>query len=548
VVLKFNLNAMIVKKERWQHCSFFICSVLLWGGLSNMHAVAQVGQIEISRVQQMPNLPAPYDMRDWKQVAFQYDSIIFSLNATGQFLPVMHLRASGVNYPSLQPILLDSYVGSASSGNQAEAINIIPSVVGASLIGINKSNQGGTNWVLKVKDFFNKTNGQNVYLNGASSSSGSDWWYDMMPNVFFYQLYSQYPTTQDFDGQFTTIADRWLAAVHAMGGSATPWTVPQMDYRGFNLSTMTPNSSGVSEPESAGTIGWILYHAWLKTRNKKYSDGAQMALGFLSGLSFNPAYEIQLPYGTFVAAKMNAELGTHYDIAKMVNWSFDQSSKRNWGTIVGSWGDAGNMDVSGLVGEVDNPNTGYAFAMNGFEQAAALVPMVKYDKRFARAIGKWTLNLANASRLFYPAYLPAANQDDFTWSSSHDPHSVIPYEALKQTSNGKNLYGTGDAKRNGWAQTNLGLYGGSHVGYLAAVVKPTDVDGILLLDVNKTDFFGQNAFPSFIVYNPYASIKQVTLPLGGQTYDIYDAVSETIIKTGATGNTPVNVPADVVTG
>jgi hypothetical protein len=70
---------------------------------------------------------------------------------------------------------------------------------------------------------------------------------------------------------------------------------------------------------------------------------------------------------------MNAELGTNYDIEKMVNWSFDQSSKRNWGTIVGSWGDSGNIDVSGLVGEVDNPNTGYAFAMNGFEQAAALV-------------------------------------------------------------------------------------------------------------------------------------------------------------------------------
>jgi hypothetical protein len=329
-----------------------------------------------------------------------------------------------------------------------------------------------------------------------------------------------------------------------MGGSTTPWTVPQMDYRGFNLATMIPNSSGVSEPESAGTIGWLLYHAWLKTGNKKYLEGAQMAIVFLSGLSFNPAYEIQLPYGSFVAAKMNAELGTHYNIEKMVNWSFDQSSKRNWGTIVGSWGDAGNINVSGLVGEVDNPATGYAFAMNGFEQAAALVPLVKYDKRFARAIAKWTLNLANASRLFYPAYLPPANQDNLTWSSTYDPHSVIPYEALKQTSNGKHLYGTGDAMRNAWAQTNLGLYGASHVGYLAAIVERTDVDGILLLDVNKTDFFGQNAFSSFIVYNPYAVVKQVTLPLGGQVYDIYDAITQTMIKTSATGNTPINVPAD----
>lgn len=39
--------------------------------------------------------------------------------------------------------------------------------------------------------------------------------------------------------------------------------------------------------------------------------------------------------------------------------------------------------------------------MNGFQQAAALAPVAKYDKRYARAIGKWLLNIANASRLFY---------------------------------------------------------------------------------------------------------------------------------------------------
>lgn len=518
-------------------------TVLLLFLICNL-AAAQTGQLDITRVQLMPNLPSPYLMRNWKDVAFKYDSIVYSLNATGQYLPVMHLKSSGINYPSLQPILMDSYVGSASGGNQAESINIIPSLVGATLVGIDKSNQNGTNWVEKAKDFFNKANGQNVYLNGASSTSGSDWWYDLMPNVFFYQLYSQYPDTQDFDSQFTTIADRWLGAVKAMGGSTTPWSLPQMDYRGFNLATSTPNASGVTEPESAGTLGWLLYHAYLKTGNKKYLDGAQMAIGFLSNYGSNPAYEIQLPYGSFIAAKMNAELGTNFDIQKMVNWSFDQSSKRNWGTIVGSWGDAGNIDVSGLVGEVDNPSTGYAFAMNGFEQAAALVPLVKYDKRFARSIGKWVLNLANASRLFYSQYLPSDHQDDFTWCSTYDPHAAISYEALKQTINSQNLVGTGDAKRNGWAQTNLGLYGASHVGYLAALVDSTNVDGILLLDVNKTDFFGKNTFPTYLMFNPYNSGQQVTIPLGAQTRDIYDAISETVIKSSATGNTQINIPAN----
>lgn len=149
----------------------------------------------------MPDLPAPYIMRDWKAVTMKYDELIFSPEAVGQYLPLLRVKATGINYPDLKPILLDTYVGSSNSGNQAEAINIIPSLIGATLVGVDKSNQNGINWVLKSKDFFNKKNNQLVYLNGYSSTSGTDWWYDLMPNVFFYQLHSQYPDTPDFNNQ-----------------------------------------------------------------------------------------------------------------------------------------------------------------------------------------------------------------------------------------------------------------------------------------------------------------------------------------------------------
>ena len=504
---------------------------------------AQSGQITIPRIAIMPNLPSPYIMRDWKLVAIKYDELIFSMSATGQHLPLIRLKTTGINYPALQPILLDTYVGSSSTGNQAEAINIIPALVGATLVGVDKTNQTGMNWVIKSKDFFNKANGQNVYLNGYSATSGTDWWYDLMPNVFFFQLYSHYPNVPDFDEQFTIIADRWLSAVYAMGGSTTPWKIPEMNYRAWRLSSMTPNNTGVIEPESAGTIAWLLYHAWLQTGDKKYLTGAQLSMDFLSNLTSNPSYELQLPYGAFVAAKMNAELGTHYNIEKIVNWCFDRGSLRGWGVIAGKWN---GSDVSGLIGEANNAGHDYAFAMNGFQQAAALVPMVKYDKRFARDIAKWILNLANASRLYYPQYLPQLSQDDYVWSAQHDPQSLIGYEALKENLDGKKLYGTGDAKVNGWAQTNLGIYGSSHVGYLGAIVQSTDVEGILKLDINKTDFFGQQTFPSFLVYNPHAEMRQVTLFLGSQSFDIYNAISETVIKTNATGNTTIDVVANEV--
>lgn len=503
-------------------------------------AVAQTGQLTINRVSQMPDLPAPYVMRDWKDVAVKYDQFIYVTSHTGEHFPLIGTRTP-VNYPSIAPIALDTYIGSPST-TQAEGINIIPSMVGATLVGVNKANQGGINWVEKTKDFFNKANGQNVYLNGTNTGSGGDWWYDVMPNIFFYQLYSQYPSISDYPTQFVSVADRWLAAVNAMGGNTAPWNVPDMNYRAWNLATMTGKTDGVHEPEAAGGIGWLLYHAYLETGEKKYLNGAQQSLEFLSSLNSNPSYELQLPYGAFVAAKMNAEQGTSYDVPKILNWCFDRGPLRGWGTIKGQWD---GKDVSGLIGEANDGGNDYAFALNGFQQAAALVPLMKYDKRFTRDLAKWALNLANASRFFYRPY--PSSQDDFTWSATHDPDAVIAYEALKErdSHNGNlPLRATGDAKRNNWAATNLGLYGSSSVGYLAAVINTTDVDGILLLDVNKTDFFLGNAYPTYALYNPYTQDKVVTITLPSGTHDIYDALSETTIITSVSGSTTITVKAD----
>lgn len=501
---------------------------------------AQTGQLPINRVSQMPDLPAPYVMRNWKDVTIKYDQFIYVNPQAGEYLPLLGTRTP-INYPTLTPMALDTYVGSPST-TQAEGINIIPSIVSATLVGINKASQSGVNWVEKTKEFYNKTNGQHVYLNGANASSGGDWWYDVMPNIFFYQLYSQYPSITDFDEQFTSVADRWLAAVQAMGGRTTPWAHAEMNYRAWNLMTMTGNTDGVLEPEAAGGIGWLLYHAYLETGEKKYLNGAQQSLEFLSGLASNPSYELQLPYGAFVAAKMNAEQGTSYNISKILNWCFDRGPLRGWGAIKGKWD---GKDVSGLIGEANDSGNDYAFALNGFQQAAALVPLIKYDKRFTRDLAKWTLNVANASRFFYRPY--PASQDDFTWSSTYDPDAVIAYEALKQKDEHNSnlpLRATGDAKRNNWAATNLGLYGSSSVGYLAAVVETTDVEGILLLDVNKTDFFLKNAYPAYALYNPHAVDKVVTLTLPAGAHDIYDAISETTLTTSATGTTTVTVKSD----
>lgn len=510
-----------------------------------MQSLAQQGQLSISRIDKMPDSPLPLQIRDWNTVAHNYDSFVFDLNKTGTWLPLSRLGTLGqFNYSDNIPIFLDSYVGGNSHLNQAEAINIMPAIVGASLVGIDKSNQNGTNWVAKTKDFYNLKNGQNVYLNSYSTKSGNDWWYDVMPNVYFYQLRSLYPTAApQFSVQFTTIADRWLNCVKQLGGSTSPWAIPNMNYRAFNLSTGLPLNESVPEPESAGSIAWLLYNAYLETGNRKYVEGARQAMDFLAGFATNPSYELQLPYGTLAAARMNAFEGANYPLQKMLSWCFDRGALRGWGSIVGTWG---GYDVSGLIGEANDNGNDYAFVMNGFQQAAALAPLPKYDKRYARAIAKWLLNVTNASRLFYANSLPSANQDSYSWSSTNDPSACIPYESMKQVWLGKTPFTTGDALRGGWAATNLSLYSGSSVGYLAAVVKTTNVPEILQIDLNKTDFYGENSFPSWLYFNPATASKQVTVNLPSGTFGVYDAITETVISSAASGTFQLTIPAGEV--
>jgi hypothetical protein len=505
------------------------------GGLSQ--------QVAISRIDQMPDSPAPYLMRNWKSVAASFDSIAFDDSRPGLYLPLIRRYSNTVNYPGQESFRIQSYVGSPGSGG--EAVTCLPALVGAKLVGIDKSNQAGTNWVVMAQEWFNSRNGENVYLNSPSSVTGDDWWYETMPNVFAFQIASLYPSTGDFRARIPVVAGRWRAAVTAMGGNTAPWSLANVNHRAFNLLTMKPyNYANYPEPEAAGAIAWILYMAYVATGNQDFRAGAELSLESLLVYPTNPSYELQLPYGTYIAARMNAEIGTSYDIAKMMNWCFPDGNGtiRQWGAIVGNWG---GFDCSGLIGESSTAND-YAFFMNGAEQAGALVPLVRYDDRYARAIGKWVLNVANASRLFYTNYLPDDHQDSQVWAHQYDPSSSIAHESMHQFSpaNGTiSPFATGDAIGNG-SPTNLGLYGAAHVGILGGVIDTTNVQKILRLDLLRTDYFHATAYPTYLYFNPRAADTAVSLTLEAGAHDLYNTVTKTFLAQGATGTVQITIPAN----
>lgn len=410
--------------------------------------VAIAAQINIPRVELMPNMPAPYQMRDWKQVARDYDNYVFSFTRTTsssdfwwKTYPIVWWDYEQQNYP-WNTFGMPSYIGhpSMSNGGSHEAINCLGAVLGGALAGIDKSNQfvAATgqyyNFVLMEQQYYNLANDQNMVLNYTSTVSGQTFWYEVFPPLLFCQLLAKYPNTGSMETLMSSMADRLYNAEVAMGGKTSPWTVPNFTHTAFNFLTMTAIDNGQwMEPDAAAGYAWIEYMAYVKWGAPQHLTGAKWGIEYLEGRSQSPLYEVLLPYGAYAAARMNAEVGTSYDLYKILNWCFEPSTaldaRYGWGAIADTpWG---GYDCDGLIGSVTDGG-GYAFAMNTFQWLAALAPIPRYNQDYARAIGKWTLNAANAARLFYANGLDANHQSDEDWAYTYDPCNCISYEGLRK--------------------------------------------------------------------------------------------------------------------
>jgi hypothetical protein len=140
-------------------------------------------------------------------------------------------------------------------------------------------------------------------------------------------------------------------------------------------------------------------------------------------------------------------------------------------------------------------NGGYGFLMNTFQMAWPLSAMVRYDQRYARAVGKWMLNAANTARFFYPDEMPDSLQA--LPQARRVNKGIVAYEGLIKESiydrfKGITPFAQGDGPL--WApgmpeETMLSVYGSSYVGLFGAVISPTNVDRISARELHGYRFF-----------------------------------------------------------
>lgn len=519
---------------------------------------AQVKQVDIARVNQMASLPQPLQIIDWKAMALNFDRTVYNFNVKGKYWPMVWIDSTGKNFN--QPVVgMYTAIGDVRQGLQHnkgmfhEALANMGAVLGATLVGLDKSRQQGRNYVGMLKNYFNKDTGWDIMMNNTApevallgGGYGRDWWYDVYPNVLFYAIYDKYPAEPGFEQMARSIAEKFFKADSILNGN--------YHYSYFDYGQMKPMTNQIcAQPDAAAGHAYVLYAAYKKFGDPRYLKGAISAMKALESQPVNPTYELLMPFGAYLAARMNAEQGTTFDTAKMLDWTFDGTAicRQGWGFLVGKWN---GFDISGTVGSTVD-HGGYAFLMNTFDAAWPLVPMVKYQPQYANAIGKWMLNAVNASRLFYPQYMPAAHQTIPELAGV--TKGVIAYEGFAKASTFDTLYQSlkapvaqGDGPK--WVPgknpevSQFSVYGSAHVGIFGGMVKETEVKGLLGLNLRVTDFYAQKAYPTYLFYNPYGAVKTIgfrpTAAKGKKT-DVYDLVSQQFIARNVGATTRVSVPA-----
>jgi hypothetical protein len=499
----------------------------------------KVTQVVIDRIALMPNQPQPYKMLDWSEKAHHFDQYVFNADLKGEYQPFIWIDSAHRNFPQntfgLYTVIGDVRQGVNGSKEFHEALTTMGSLLGAGLVGIDKTNQNGVNYVKMIQNYFNAANGWNIMMNNTNPSVallgggyGRDWWYDVFPNVLFYGLCDLFPNVTSADSLQRIIADQFYKADSVLQGN--------YNYSFFDYHLMKGVSNNIPHQQDvAAGHAYILLCAFDKFGDARYLKGAQSAMDAFVNQKESRFYEVLMPFGALVAARLNAEHGTNYNIKKILDWTFEgckaADGRTGWGVMAERWGE---YDVHGLQGSITDGG-GYAFLMNSLDMAWPLIPMVRYDTHFANAISKWMLNVSNAARLFYPYEIDDAHQ----WLplGKDISKNAIAYEGLrnidhvykKESLRGVSPVAVGDGPQwtKGQPETSMfSLYSSAQVGIFGAIIKKTNVDKILQLNCNATDFYQTHSFPTYLYYNPYDSSKSISYENTEKfEVDLYDIIN-----------------------
>lgn len=506
---------------------FALMAVMISCGKDTQAEVNTRGQKVVPRIARYSSeMPEDYGLYDYEAAALAYDELLFGKQPEGAFFPLRWQDDTNRTFG------FAAYVGDGRTGRDGsqEAVAVISSVLSATLLGVDKSSQDGVNYVALLHPFFSEDEGI-VLNNPGGSSRDASMWYLLYPAILFVQVSEHYPQESQIRADALATVESWYQAYLVMKETGT------FDYTGFDFSQMQPYRNDIwKEPDCAAGIAVLMQAGFELTGNAEYEAAVADCLDWLTEYEGSPLYEVLLYFAPSLAARLNAREGRNYDIDRLLGDVLNGGSipRGGWGSISGKWGD---YSVNGLIGSTTDGG-GYAFSMNTFAGGYALANLVKYDTRYAQALGIWYLNAASAARYFFPGETAPEKQSATGNKAAMEfiekAGGSVPYEGIRKSSNSQTPWVGGDPTVYGWAETDLSLYSGAHTGMFAAVVSPADVEGILRISCDAPEALS-GEYRTTLLYNPHGKAHKVTYTLPEGSWDLFDSVEKRIIAENAAG-------------
>ncbi len=320
-------------------------------------------------------------------------------------------------------------------------------------------------------------------------------------------LMDRYSPTVDSDAMLQNIADTWYEVVMDLGGSDG---IVDFGYTGYDFKNRIPFDNGKwIEPDAAAGVALLQYYAFEKFGDRKYMKAANLCMEYMDDFDRNPGYELLYLYLPYLSARLNSTGDYHFNTAKYMEFFFTESDYRR------EYGIFNDDYATGLIGE----RTQYGGSPASFQSiigATALVPMLKYDQRYAIEVGRYLLNVTNNLNLFYD-------------EDSSDNANIVPLERVEKD---------GDARQ------RHSILSGTYLGLLATMIEPTNVEGILKVDINQNDYYVEEAKerPLYLLFNPHEDQKVVEYePQTTGCVSLYDVVSHQFLKENIKGKTDIEI-------
>ncbi len=356
--------------------------------------------------------PRPYEF--WKAREKAFNDLVFS-RTPGDHLPLAPSQESAA-------FVLPSYAGGAPSG---EGICVLGFLLSADLSGdarVKPLLPSALRW----------SSPEGIPSNNIGGKATTSYWYELQPAVLLAQLALRHPESAEMDANLTRMADRYATIIRELGG-------PRADFNQTSFITHGPRKGPVingrwTEPDAAAAMAYVCYAAWSRHRSPGHLEAARWAMDALERRTFadgNPLYEFSLYCAPVLAARMNREHGTRYDVRKLLDWCLGKndgpkSARPYWGRLDH---DFNGLAAAGLCGSTRDGEA-YAFAMNSFLAASMIAPLAAEDPSFAPEIGRWLAQLTRSARNFFPDEVTAGLQSAPEHRGTR--LAAIPYEGLRE--------------------------------------------------------------------------------------------------------------------